>query len=310
MKQRLLQRGMNMANRGAWVIGQELAQDAFLQTVREAGFDHVRFPFPFSDKREETRPGERYYAVIREVCEMALRHDLTPVVDIHPFYAINSAPDTYGPAFLQMWEELAAYLGDADERIVFELLNEPSDQLDYQRLNDLQNEAIRRIRRTNPTRMLVAACAHCNTIENLHHLRLPEEDRHIVVAIHDYTPMTFTHQGADWCRPPFPADVPWKATAEERQVPIDHLDMAKAWADEHDRFLWMGEFGVFQRADMEDRCRWTRYMVRLCEERGFGWAYWEFYSGFGAYDADEGTWRRPLLEALLPAAAVPQARAI
>jgi endoglucanase len=36
------------------------------------------------------------------------------------------------------------------------------------------------------------------------------------------------------------------------------------------------------------------------ERRGFAWAYWEFGSGFGAYDPEAGAWRDELLRALLP----------
>ena len=51
--------------------------------------------------------------------------------------------------------------------------------------------------------------------------------------------------------------------------------------------------------DMTSRARWTRFIVHEAERRGFSFAYWEFCSGFGAYDPKAKAWREPLRAALL-----------
>lgn len=50
---------------------------------------------------------------------------------------------------------------------------------------------------------------------------------------------------------------------------------------------------------MESRVRWTRFVTREAERLGFSWSYWEFCSGFGAYDPKTDTWRAPLKAALI-----------
>ena len=55
--------------------------------------------------------------------------------------------------------------------------------------------------------------------------------------------------------------------------------------------MFLGEFGAFQGADMESRAQWTRFVAREAEKCGFSWAYWEFCSGFGAYDPKAESWR-------------------
>lgn len=50
---------------------------------------------------------------------------------------------------------------------------------------------------------------------------------------------------------------------------------------------------------MASRVRWTRAVREAAEERGFGWGYWEFGAGFGAYDPVAEAWRPELLAALL-----------
>ena len=65
------------------------------------------------------------------------------------------------------------------------------------------------------------------------------------------------------------------------------------------RPLNVGEFGAYEVGDMASRARWTRAVVEEAERRGFSWTYWEFCSGFGAYDPIADAWREPLLQALM-----------
>jgi endoglucanase len=62
--------------------------------------------------------------------------------------------------------------------------------------------------------------------------------------------------------------------------------------------IYLGEFGSFEKADMDSRALWTHAVQTQARARGFSTAYWEFCSGFGAYDAAKGAWRAPLLSAL------------
>ncbi|MGB9896107.1 MAG: cellulase family glycosylhydrolase, partial [Thermoproteota archaeon] len=88
--------------------------------------------------------------------------------------------------------------------------------------------------------------------------------------------------------------------AEQKQI-TDELDIAAQWAREHNNVsLFMGEFGAYSKADMESRVRWTYFVAREAEKRNISWAYWEFCSGFGAYDPVKNKWREDLLNALIP----------
>ena len=78
-----------------------------------------------------------------------------------------------------------------------------------------------------------------------------------------------------------------------------NFDKAAAWARLNQRPLYMGQFGSYQNADINSRARWTGSVAREAEEHGFSWAYWEFCSLFGAYDAQINAWREPLLRALI-----------
>lgn len=78
------------------------------------------------------------------------------------------------------------------------------------------------------------------------------------------------------------------------------FDLVRDWAAANGNPpVFIGEFGAYQAAEMAARARWTRAVREAAEARGFGWAYWEFGSGFGAYDPDADAWRPALLDALL-----------
>jgi len=62
----------------------------------------------------------------------------------------------------------------------------------------------------------------------------------------------------------------------------------------------LGEFGSYFKADMASRGRWTGFIAREAEARGFAWIYWEFCSGFGIYDREAKQFYEPLLKALIP----------
>jgi endoglucanase len=78
------------------------------------------------------------------------------------------------------------------------------------------------------------------------------------------------------------------------------LDIAKRWSDQHRYPIFVGEFGAYEKADMAARIQFTKTMREEMELRGFSWAYWELAAGFGVYDPATRSFRKPLLEALIP----------
>jgi endoglucanase len=183
---------------------------------------------------------------------------------------------------------------------VFELLNEPTGKLTEERWNRMISPLLHTIRKSNPDRWVIIGPGMWNSLQSLDKLSLPAKDRRIIVTFHYYQPFEFTHQGASWVKD---SDRwkgrTWKGTQAEIAALDKDFAKAAAWARKNDRPLFLGEFGAYSAADMESRARWTRAVARLAERHGFSWAYWEFASGFGAFDPDRQAWRQLLLQALL-----------
>ena len=209
----------------------------------------------------------------------------------------------FAPRFLATWHQIAEHFKNQPPSVLFELLNEPKEKMDAPRWNQLIAIVLADIRQTNPTRWVVVGGIYWNTIKGLDPLELPESDRHLIVTYHYYDPMTFTHQGANWVKGSNAwLGNKWLGTDAENGVIATDFDKAAAWGKTHNRPLFLGEFGAYSKGDLDSRARWTTAVARAADARGIPYAYWEFNSGFGAYDPKARQWRAPLLKALIPAA--------
>jgi endoglucanase len=87
--------------------------------------------------------------------------------------------------------------------------------------------------------------------------------------------------------------------SEEKAVNAD-FNLAREWSRKYRRPLTLGEFGAYEKADMDSRVRWTNFIARQAEVRNWSWSYWQFDSDFIVYDIDKGEWVKPILNALIP----------
>jgi endoglucanase len=141
-----------------------------------------------------------------------------------------------------------------------------------------------------------------NNIGQLDTLKLPENDRNIIVTVHFYSPFEFTHQGAPWTNQKDKLGIPWNATPDEFKVITDAFDKAQAWSQKNKRPLYLGEFGAYDKAEMSSRVRYIHAVTRQAEQRNWSWAYWQFDSDFILYDIPNKRWIEPIRDALIPAA--------
>ncbi len=78
------------------------------------------------------------------------------------------------------------------------------------------------------------------------------------------------------------------------------FELVSDWARAHNRPLFMGEFGAYNKADLDSRIRWTKFVRKTAEEHDISWSYWEFGAGFGVYNRTTKSWNTGILNALIP----------
>jgi endoglucanase len=302
-----LGRGINLGNaleaprEGAW--GVELKAEYFA-AIKKAGFATVRLPVKWSAHAKADAPYTIEPDFARRVdwaINQALANGLNIIVNVHHYDEMDIAPDEHLPRLIGLWRQIAGRLKDRPAGVYFELLNEPHGRLTEEIWNMAIPKILAAVRETNPTRPVIVGPAQWNAIRASDRLELPTGDHNLIATVHYYDPFEFTHQGASWV----PGSDKWKGRkwtgAPDQKTAIrKQFETAAAWSKAHDRPIFLGEFGALLEADNESRARWAGFVAREAERLGFSWAYWEFCSGFGAYDPAAGEWRPALKAALVP----------
>ena len=228
-------------------------------------------------------------------CEI---NGLLAILDLHEFIAIAEDPIGLKPKLLSVWKQLSTRYQTAGEHVFFEILNEPNTKLTPDLWNEYYKEPLAIIRSANPTRMVIIGPAFWNGIDFLDELKLPQDDPNIILTVHYYHPMEFTHQGAYWS--PEHVDksgIRWLGTTQEIERIQRDFNGVNAWAEEHDIPVYLGEFGAYDKADMDSRVRYTSAVAREAERLGWSWGYWQFDSDFIVYDIDNDCWVEAILSA-------------
>jgi len=117
---------------------------------------------------------------------------------MHHYLTMMSDPNGQHERFLALWEQIAEHYKDYPPALLFELLNEPNDQLIAPLWNEASNEALGIVRKSNPTRNVIIGPTYWNNYSWMSTLDLPANDAHIIATFHYYKPFQFTHQGASW----------------------------------------------------------------------------------------------------------------
>lgn len=299
--------GVNLGNaleapRGAnWGIQLE---PGYFGIIKNGGFQHVRIPIRWSDYAAAQAPytiEPNFLHKVDGLLDEAQRVGLKVVLNIHHYEGMDQDPTNHVDRWVAIWRQLAEHYQKRPGSLFFELLNEPHARLTEDAWNHFFPRALAAVRQTNPTRIVVVGPGNWNNIGALSQLKLPESDRNLLVTVHYYLPFPFTHQGAEWVKDSNRwMGRKWTGSDEEVKALRKDFEGVAAWAKEHGRPIYVGEFGSYQKADAESRPRWTAAVARECERRGFDWAYWEFGAGFGVYDRETRQWREPLMKALFP----------
>ena len=301
-------RGINLGNaldapsEGEWGL---TLQPEYFDKIKEAGFQSVRIPIRWAT---HTGPAPEFvvdpafFARVDWAIDQALSRGLVAIINAHHDDDLCKEPARHESRLQATWRQVATRYKDRPVGLDFELLNEPNGALTDEAWQALFPKLLAVVRESNPTRPVIIGPGHWNNVDNLKTLTLPASDRMLIATFHYYSPFHFTHQGASWVE----GSGAWKGetwtnTPAQREALARDFAKADQWSKANGRPIFLGEFGAYSAADMPSRAAWTSAIAREAERLGFSWSYWEFASGFGAYDKDAGLWRGPMKDALVPA---------
>lgn len=274
----------------------------YFDVIKKAGFDSVRIPVRFSDYAKNNPSymlDEDFMEKLDGYINYALNDELVVILDFHHFEEIMDEPQKYEECFLSIWSQLGERYKNYPPELIFELLNEPKNNLNGELWNSYIREGVEVIRQTNKNRKIIIGPDNYYSVDRLNDLYVPK-DKNIIVSFHYYEPNEFTFQGNQY-HPGFEhlKDIKWSGTEEEINYVKLKFNIAKEFGEKNNVSIFLGEFGANTNAQEPWRMLWTEAIRKEAEEDKFSWGYWELCSGFGIYDEENRTWDKEMLDALI-----------
>ncbi len=273
--------------------------------ISDLGFNHIRIPIRWepSARSMSTAPytiSASFLNRIKQVVDSVLDNGMFAIINMHHHEELFADPDGQKARFLAQWEQISAFFKDYPDSLLFEILNEPNNNLTPEKWNVFAADALKKIRVENPERIVLIGLAPYGGLGGLPNIELPD-DEFIILTVHYYNPFHFTHQGASWV-----GDIAnkwlgtkWNDSETEREVVENEFAPLLRFSNDHKIPVHIGEFGAYSKADLKSRVKWTTFVSRYIETLNWSWAYWEFSAGFGIYDPLRDKYNQDLIDALL-----------
>ena len=323
-----IQRGTNVSH---WLSQSEERGEARAMHIQEddfarldsLGFDFVRLPIDevqFWDE-QGNKLLEAWDLMINAI-NWAEKHHLRTIVDLHIirshyFNAVNEGNADANTLFtseksqqdlINMWYQLSDVLkGYSNDSVAYEFMNEPVAD-DHEQWNQLIAKVHKALREREPQRTLVVGSNMWQGYETMKYLKVPENDKNIILSFHYYNPMILTHYGAWWTpigkytgKVNYPGILvskeDYEAAPDSLKKELDpyltqewNIDKIRAdfkdaieVAKKYNLQLFCGEWGVYEPVDRELAYKWTKDMLTVFKENNIAWTTW-------CYDADFGFW--------------------
>jgi len=329
-----LRRGVNLSHylsqNFGWSPRDTFITEKDIQFIASAGYDHVRIPI---DEPElwgaDGKPSDESFAYLTRCLDWCAKYHLRAIVDLHILRAHHFNAENEGGKitlwtdpvaqenFIRLWTDISARLKQYPvDQVAYELMNEPvaPDPEDW---NKLIAKAIRAIRKLEPNRVVIVGANRWQTPANFPFLKVPAGDPNIILSLHTYAPLFFTHHLADWTSfknytnaVHYPGKVAAEAdiqaflktagtnkeelkmvTTEAAEVFnkrkfAEMLRPAIRKAKELNLPLYCGEFGCLPHVDRAERLKYYDDLISVFEENHIGWCNWEYKGDFGIYKFD------------------------
>jgi endoglucanase len=276
--------------------------------IKSSGFDHIRLPVDEEQLWDSSgKRNEDAFLLLDSCLQWINNAGLRIVLDLHilrshhfneaekPLWTQPAAQDK----FIQLWKDLSAAVHQwPNGMLAYEFMNEPVAD-DAEQWNVLLARVADSIRSWEPERTLVIGSNRWQSASTFDQLKIPANDKNILLSFHFYEPFYLTHYKASWTKlkdfngqVQYPGQVVINGTTnEEKQVfSRDTLEkmMSKPihLADSLKLPLYCGEFGVIDGSPFDSKMSWYKDLVAIFEKHHIAYANWNYKAGsFGIVDA-------------------------
>ena len=340
-----IKRGTNLSH---WLSQSEERGEARRTHIQEddfarldsLGFDFVRIPIDevqFWDEEGNKLP--EAWQMLTQALDWSVKHHLRAIVDLHIirshyFNAVNEGQENANTLFtsekaqqdlINLWYQLSEALkGYSNDSVAYEFMNEPVAP-EHEQWNQLVAKVHAALRKVEPKRTLVIGSNLWQGYQTIKYLRVPENDKNIVLSFHYYNPMILTHYGAWWTpigkykgKVNYPGILVSKEDFEAApdslkpelepyltqeynidKIRADFKDAIEA-AKKYNLQLFCGEWGVYEPVDRNLAYAWTKDMLKVFDEFNIAWTTWCYDADFGFWDQKKHDFKdKPLVDLLM-----------
>ena len=308
-------RGVNL---GGWMSQCDYTEerlDGFVKeedfaVIADWGLDHVRIPVDYNivQKPDGTLLEDGFRRIGRALrwCE---KYGLRAVLDLHKAQGFSFDPgereagffesERYQELFYGLWAAFAERFGGRKDVLMFELLNEVTEERYLGPWMRIARECVRRIRETAPEIRILLGSFHHNGAREVQCLDPPFDSR-VLYNFHCYEPLRFTHQGAHWDTGLDPADrFTFKESGASEAFFQELFASAVLKARREGTELYCGEYGVIDVVPPEEALPWFRAIHAAFEKYGISRSVWSYRNmDFGLADRRMDGVRKELLRYL------------
>jgi endoglucanase len=267
--------------------------------IAEWGFDFTRLPMSYlcwTDPANWRQLQEEPLKEIDQAVEWGRQYGIHVNLNFHraPGYCVNPprepkdlwTDDDALETCAHHWGEFAKrYKGIPNDRLSFDLLNEPADVKEEVYFRVVKR-MVAAIRDNDPNRLIIADGLRWgrDPVHSLAELRVGQSTR-------GYDPFKLTHYKAGWASGSDKwAEPTWPMTDGSEGGTLEKLrrDRIQPWKDLAAKGVGVhvGEWGVFQHTPHAVTLAWMKDVLGLWKEAGWGWALWNFRGSFGVLDSN------------------------
>lgn len=329
-------KGTNIAHWLSQSIRRGAERDSFFQEkdvvlIKSLGFDHIRLTIDEEQMWDEN--GARHdeaFKLLTNCLDWCQKHDLKVIVNLHILRSpqLNTAlkPTLTDPKeqerFFKLWSDLSATLKKYSlSDVAYELMNECTAN-DPEKWNNLVNNAVTKIRKLEPERILVIGSNIWQSAKTFDVLKVPN-DKNIILSFHFYEPFLLTLFHAGWTgfkNYSGPVHYPGIliSKAEFDALPADQQKVVKDCVDQEwnmDKLdemmqlpvkkgkelglqVYCGEYGTIDGSPEADKIRWYKDIIAVFKKNGIASANWNYKSGaFGLVNSSMRM-NKPVIEAV------------
>ncbi len=286
--------------------------EADVKKIASMGFDHIRLPIDEEQMWDEN--GNRYdtaFQLMENAINWCAKSNLRVIIDLHILrshhFNATEKPLWTDPAeqekFFNLWRDLSKSLKKFPNSLVaYELMNEAVAD-DHQSWNNLLYSAFTAIRELEKERTIVIGSNMWQSVETFDVLKVPENDKNILLSFHFYKPFLLSHYAAIWTSlKEYKGPVHYPGiilTQQEFEILPEHVKAeVKKWigmefnkdillemwqkpiqkAKSLGLPLYCGEFGIISNAPDKESYAWYQDMIQLFDQTGIGYANWNYKS--------------------------------